>query len=82
MTYGAETSVTKRILRKTEMKTLRAITGYTLNDRQRNTNIREMCQTDDVVRWIRKRRREWNQHVNRMNPDRIAKIVRIKTPHG
>lgn len=86
MTYGAETraetSLTKRMLRTTEMKTLRTITGYTLKDRQRSTDIRNKCQTDDVVRWIRKRRREWNQHVNRMSPDRLAKIVRNNTPHG
>ncbi|XP_057652394.1 uncharacterized protein LOC130891583 [Diorhabda carinulata] len=86
MTYGAETgaetSVTKRILRTTEMKTLRTITGYTLNDIQRNTDIRERCETDDIVRRVRKRRREWNQHVNRMTTDRIAKIVRNNIPHG
>lgn len=86
MTYGAETraetSVTKRILRTTEMKTLRMITGYTLRDRQRNVDIREKCQTNDVVRWIRQRRREWNQHVNRMGPDRMAIIIRNNVPHG
>ena len=51
MTYGAETraeTLVTIILRTTAMKTLRAIAGYTLNDRQRNTNIREMFQTDDV----------------------------------
>lgn len=62
MTYAAETraetTTTKRILRTTEMKTLRAITGNTLRDRRRNEDIRRDCETQDVVRWIRKRRRE------------------------
>ncbi|XP_057671236.1 uncharacterized protein LOC130902968 [Diorhabda carinulata] len=79
---AATVSVTQRKLRTTEMKTLRTIMGYTLNDRQRNTDIREKCETDDIVRWVRKRRREWNQHVNRMTTDRIAKIVRNNIPHG
>ncbi|XP_045463181.1 uncharacterized protein LOC123672891 [Harmonia axyridis] len=57
-------------------KTLRTITGYKLADRQRNSVIREKCQVDDVVRWIRKRRREWNHHVNRMSLDRMAKFTR------
>ena len=80
MTYGAETraeTVTKRILRTTEMKTLRAIREYILNDRQRNRNIKEMCQTDNVVRWIKKRRKKLNQNVNRINtPHRRRPIER------
>lgn len=60
MTYAAETraetTTTNRILRT--MKTLRAITLNALKDRRRNEDIRRDCETQDMVRWIRKRRRE------------------------
>lgn len=86
MTYAAETrpdsAVTKRQMRTTEMKTLRAISGYTLWDRQTNAHIREKCGVGDVVRWVRGRRRAWNEHVNRMADTRLAKIARNGTPIG
>lgn len=55
------------------MKTLEIIAGYTQNDRQRNATIREKCQTDDTVRCIRERRREWNKHVDRVGSEGMAK---------
>lgn len=62
MTYAAETradtTLMKRMYRTSEMKVLRAITGNTLMDRRRSSNIQEECQTKDVVRWVRARRRE------------------------
>lgn len=58
LTYGeeerADTPTTKRMLRTIEMKTLKMITGIRVNDRERNTKIREKCETDDIVRWVRK----------------------------
>lgn len=30
-----------------------------------------MCNTKDIVRWARKRRREWNQHMSRMTTARL-----------
>ncbi|XP_045465209.1 zinc finger protein 596-like [Harmonia axyridis] len=78
----AETSTTERILQTTEMETLRTITGYKLVDRQRNSVIREKCQVDHVVRWIRKRLREWNQYVDRMRLGRMAKTTRDNKPLG
>lgn len=48
MTYAtetrAETSITKRLLRTTEIRTLRAITTNTLLDRKTNKEIREKCE--------------------------------------
>ncbi|KAI4473471.1 hypothetical protein M0804_015331 [Polistes exclamans] len=53
MTYAAETraesTITKRILRITEIKTLRAISGNSLRDRRRNKEIRKEYVTQDVV---------------------------------
>lgn len=78
MTYAAETRAdtrkTKIILRTDEMRTLRTIAGHTL--REYNEQIRSMCDTQDIIRWIRQRRRRWNEHVSRMDEDRLAKIAR------
>lgn len=86
MTYAAETraesSKTKRLMRTTEMKILRSITGKTLRDRIRSEDIRTTCETQDVVRWVRQRRRNWNEHVTRMDNDRIVKIARNLKPRG
>lgn len=77
LTYAAETRAettkTKKLLRSTEMKTLRAIKGVTLRDQIRSSAIRDELQTEDVVRWVRSRRRYWRDHVGRMDQDRIAK---------
>ncbi|XP_044755012.1 uncharacterized protein LOC123313965 [Coccinella septempunctata] len=84
MTYAAETRAetaeTKRMARTNEMRVLRAITGNTLRDQRRSDEIRKECQTEDVVRWTRARRRFWNEHVSRMSSDRIAKIARNGRP--
>lgn len=84
MTYGIETradnQVTKNALRTAEMKILRNALGFTLRDRKRNEEIRNICGVQDIVRWGRNRRRLWNSHVDRMNEERIAKIARDGTP--
>ncbi|XP_019755408.1 uncharacterized protein LOC109534252 [Dendroctonus ponderosae] len=84
LTYATETrahtSRTKNIPRTTEMKILRNIAGYTLRDRKRNTDTRNECEIEDIVRWGRKRRRAWNDHVTRMNMDRVAKILAASAP--
>ncbi|KAH1028549.1 hypothetical protein HUJ05_001896 [Dendroctonus ponderosae] len=56
----ADNKRTKSILKTTEMKILRTISGYTLRDRKRNIAIRDECQTQNIVKWGRKRRRYWN----------------------
>ncbi|XP_072766481.1 uncharacterized protein [Anoplolepis gracilipes] len=61
LTYAVETRAditrTKRILRTTEMRTLRAIRGVNLGDRMRSEQIRRECKIQDIVRWTRTRRR-------------------------
>jgi hypothetical protein len=53
MTYGAETraetSISKRLLRTNEMKIIRTITGHSLRDRKRSTEIREECKVTYIV---------------------------------
>lgn len=46
-----ETTVTKKMLRTTEMRTLRFIADYTLRDRKRNEEVRSICNIQDIVRW-------------------------------
>ena len=86
MTYGiesrADTVRTKSLLRTSEMKILRNITGKTLRDRIRNTEIRKTCEVEDIVRWGRQRRRFWNEHVGRMADSRAAKIAKNELPQG
>jgi len=57
MTYGIETREETnkmiRMLRVAEMNTLRTIMGKTRIDRIRNTEIREQCGVQDIVRWGR-----------------------------
>ena len=86
MTYGietrADTTRTKNLLRTTEMKTLRPIAGVTLRDRVRNSEIRRICEVEDVVRWGRTRRRFWRDHVGRASSDRMVRIVTDEFPAG
>lgn len=87
LTYTTETrtdtSTTKRIIRTAKKRILRKITGHTLRDRVRNTTIRDECDVPDIVKRIRRRKREWNSHVIRMEEDRMAKIARDgNPPHG
>ena len=78
MTYviktRAENATTKRLLRITKMITLRGITGCSLRDHIKSNDIRTQCGILDVVRWGRIRRREWRDHVDRMDNIRIPKI--------
>ncbi|XP_048516533.1 uncharacterized protein LOC125502453 [Dendroctonus ponderosae] len=73
MTYAvetrAETFATERKMRTAEMKILRTIKGITLHDRIRNENTRRELGVQDVVRWMRERRRCWRDHIEGMRPD-------------
>ncbi|XP_056636720.1 uncharacterized protein LOC130445200 [Diorhabda sublineata] len=64
MTYGTEvredTNKMKQMLKVAEMKTLRIIVGKT-----RNTDVKEQCGIQDIVRWGRQRKRQWYNHVRR-----------------
>jgi hypothetical protein len=66
---------------KKKIRVLRTITGRSLQNRKRSTEIREKCKVNDIVRWIRK---EWNQHVTRMTvtEDQLTKIARKDKSHG
>ncbi|XP_057662518.1 uncharacterized protein LOC130897602 [Diorhabda carinulata] len=84
MTYGTEvredTNKTKQMLRVAEMKTLRTIVGKTSRDRVRNTDVKKQCGIQDIVRWGRQRKKQWYNHVRRMDENR--KIVLENNPPG
>ncbi|CAG9839125.1 unnamed protein product [Diabrotica balteata] len=86
MTYGIEvredTNKTKQMLRVAEMKTLRTIMGKRRRDRVRNTNIREQCKIQDILRWGRQRKRMWYNHVRQMDENRLPKIALENNPPG
>lgn len=42
------------------------VADHTLMDRKRKCEIRKMCNTQNLVRRARQRRKEWNQHVTQM----------------
>ena len=79
MTYGAETRAattkTKQLLRTTEMNAVRAILGKTRFDRMKNVGILERCNLREVVKFVKSRRKAWNEHVNRAE-QWLIKLVR------
>ena len=51
----------------------------------RSQQIRESCGIQPINEWLerrRRRRREWDQHVKRMDAERLVKISRDKIPVG
>ena len=60
---------------------LRKIVGKTKIDRIRNQQIRESCGTEPINERVQRRRRrrrrsEWDEHVTRMDAERLVKITR------
>lgn len=54
---------------------------YEGRDRKRNEKIKNKFQTADIVRSI-KMKKDWKQHVDRMTPERMAKVVTNNKYHG
>lgn len=65
----------EKATRPSEMKILRNVKEYTLSDRKRPKDIRAASNIHDIVRRTRQKRRQYNQHMTRMEPHRIDKIV-------
>ena len=76
-----ETAKTKRLLETTEMKVLRGIAGKTLLDRETSESIRRTCGIEeDINYWVLKRKKQWNEHISRLEEERIVTIARDKSP--
>ncbi|CAG9833057.1 unnamed protein product, partial [Diabrotica balteata] len=86
LTYAAKTRTdtrkTKQQINNIEMKVLRSIAGISLRDRQSNRSIREQCKIQNINRWIKTRKKNWNEHVNRMGPDILANICKNNKPYS
>ncbi|XP_056635477.1 uncharacterized protein LOC130444396 [Diorhabda sublineata] len=51
-------------------------------DRVRNPDVKEQYGIQDIVRWGRQRKRQWYNHVRRMEENRLARIVLENNPPG
>ena len=58
------------------MKVLRKIVAKTKAGRIRSQQIRESCGIQPINEWMkwRRRRRKWDEHVNRMNAERLVTV--------
>ena len=61
------------MLEANDMKVLRKIVDKLKIDRIRSQQIRESCGILPINQWVR-RRREWDQHVTRMDAERLVKL--------
>jgi hypothetical protein len=50
-------------------------------DRIRSQQFRESCDIQPINEWV-ERRREWEEHVTRMEAERLVKITRDHIPAG
>ena len=67
------------MLEANEMKALRKIVGKTKIDRIRSQQIREFCDIQPVNEWV-ERRREWDEHVTRMDAERLVEVLMNNIP--
>ena len=86
LSYGSETWVTKtkydNLIQTSEMRFLRSVKGYTLEDRQRNEDIRKELNIFSLPGRIQENKRKWKEHVSRMSPDRITNQITQYRPRG
>ena len=69
------------MLEADEMKVLRKVVGKTKVDRIRSQQIRESCGIQPINECVkRRRRREWDQHVTRVDAERLVIISRYNIP--
>ena len=63
-----------------EMKLLIKIVGKTKIDIVRSKQIPELCGIQPINDWVERIRREWDQHVTRMDAEILVKISRDNIP--
>ena len=66
------------------MKVLGKMVGKTKIDRLRSQQIRDSCDIQPINEWVerRRRRRKRDQHVTRMDAERLVKISRANISVG
>jgi hypothetical protein len=65
-----------------QMKFLRHLLGISELDRERNQSVREKLGVQNIVLEIKQHQREWLQHVERTDTDRIPKQALRYRPKG
>jgi hypothetical protein len=84
--FGSESWVLKKRdeqrLEAAQMKFLRHLLGITKSDRERNQAVREKLGAQNRVLEIKQCQREWLQHIQRMDRDRIPKQALKYRPRG
>ena len=70
------------MLKANEMKVVRKIVDKTKIERTRSKKIRESCGIQSINEWTERRRGEWDDHVTRMDAERLVKISRDNIPAG
>ena len=84
--YGSEswalTNKTKSKIQAAEMKILRVIKGVTRRDRLRNVDIRNELGITSILDIVERNKLRWYGHVQRMEEDRLPKIMLEWTPQG
>jgi hypothetical protein len=69
-------------LEAAQMKFLRNLLGITKLDRERNQSLREKLGEQNIVLEIQHDKREWLQHVQRMDTGRITQQALKYRPKG
>jgi hypothetical protein len=84
--FGSEAWVLKKRdeqrLEAAQMKFLRHLLGVTKLDRERNQSVGKKLGVQNIVLEIKQYQREWLQHVERMDTDRIPKQALKYRPKG
>lgn len=84
LTYGSEVwalrKTDKRRLEAAEMRFMRQTAGVTLRDKKRSTEIRNLLGVTSVVQRVKRYRKNWRTHVNRMEDHRSPKMIQHYTP--
>jgi hypothetical protein len=57
------------------MKLLRSVAGYTLLDQKRRTDKRSELKIFNLTDRIEKQKENWHEHILRMTPDRLLKVL-------
>ena len=70
------------MLEANEMKVLRKTIGKTKILRIRSQQIRESFSIQPINESVEIRRRDWDEHVTRMDDERLVKISRDNIPSG
>jgi hypothetical protein len=76
------TKIQKSRLEAAEMRFLRSVAGYRLIDHKRNEVIREELQIIDINSRIKDYQIKWLQHLERMEQNRIPKLLLNYKPRG